>query len=98
MNRIDRRSFLRRTLAGLGGAAALAATTRAPAAELACVESDSEPLRGSLNYADPAPDAAKACRGCGYFRGEPKSACARCDIMSGPVSATGHCDSWVART
>lgn len=78
----------------------LAAVPRARAAT-SCVNPDSEALRDSLHYTDTAADPAKACKACGFFTAEEQaagkeraSACGNCMIFTGPVSATGHCDSW----
>lgn len=58
-----------------------------------CVEPSSESLRESLHYQDPGADPAKHCKDCGFFSLE-QAPCGNCQIMSGPVSANAHCDSW----
>jgi hypothetical protein len=65
----------------------------------ACVEIDSEPLRTSLNYADPSPHKDKRCGLCGFFdRSVQISAntpgCGHCQIMTGPVNASAYCDAF----
>jgi hypothetical protein len=71
------------------------ALARAASAADACVEPDSESLRASLNYVNPAADAAAACAHCAFFTAEPAGgACGACKIMGGPVDGTGHCDSF----
>jgi hypothetical protein len=61
----------------------------------ACVQPDSESLRASLNYVMTAADASAACAHCAYFAADPAVAgCGVCQILSGPVDATGHCDSF----
>lgn len=70
---------------------------RAKAAE-SCVDHASESLRESLHYVAITPDAAKPCKACAFFKSEDASACGPCDILSGPVDATGHCDSWSAKS
>jgi high potential iron-sulfur protein len=56
-------------------------------------------LRASVQYTDRAPDPANQCRGCAYFRSAAEgAACGTCQILNGPVSATGHCTSWSAKT
>lgn len=68
---------------------------RAARAANACVEVDSESLRASLNYANPAADPAAACAHCAFFTAEPAGGgCGTCQILGGPVDATGHCDSF----
>lgn len=93
-----RRDTLRRGLNIMSLAAALFFSHgRADAADV-CVKPESEPLRTSLHYADPAPDPKQACKACGFFSAEEKSNCGRCMIMTGPVNANAHCDSWSAKT
>jgi uncharacterized paraquat-inducible protein A len=76
-------------------AAMLAASARA-----ACVDPDElsdavQGMRDSLSYTDAAADAQRACRGCTYFKpAKPSDACGHCEVLGGPVSARGHCDSW----
>lgn len=60
----------------------------------ACGDPTSQPLRPSLNYAKTAPKASQTCSACGYYTPTTSSSCGTCVIMSGPVDATGHCDSW----
>ncbi|HEY4368942.1 MAG TPA: high-potential iron-sulfur protein [Steroidobacteraceae bacterium] len=73
-----------------------AVAARAAAAE-SCVDPSSEALRESLNYKAHTPDAAQPCHGCGFFTAD-KASCGNCTIMSGPVDADGHCDSWSAKS
>jgi len=71
------------------------ALARAARAAGSCVEPDSESLRASLNYVNPAADAAAACAHCAFFTADPAGgACGACKIMAGPVDSTGHCDSF----
>lgn len=100
MRDLHRREFFFRGLQVLTVVAALPlAVSRADAAT-SCTNPDSESLRESLHYTDVAAEPAKACKGCGYFTAdekppeEGKPACGNCMIFSGPVNATGHCDSW----
>jgi hypothetical protein len=98
MQKPYRREVLRR---GVGLVSAFAVlpliAAAAKAAEPACVEHASEPLREGLNYADPSPNAAQACSGCGFFKAT-TGACGDCQIMTGPVAGTAHCDSWSAKS
>lgn len=103
MRNPHRRELLCRGLKLLTAAAALplAVPRVSAAAAASCTQPDSQPLRESLHYADVAQDAAQACAACGFFtaeEGKPadgkKPACGNCMIFSGPVNATGHCDSW----
>jgi hypothetical protein len=107
MRELHRRELICRGLKLLTAVAALPLATQRASAATSCVEADSQPLRESLHYIDIAPDAAKSCNGCGFFTAEErkpaeeqkpaaerKPACGNCMIFSGPVNATGHCDSW----
>jgi hypothetical protein len=67
---------------------------RAKAADT-CTDAASEGLRSSLHYTAAAPDPAQACRACAFYgEDDVKQPCGKCVIMSGPVDAKGHCDSW----
>lgn len=95
MSFIDRRRFLRCGLQ-LSAAAVLADTASA-----ACVDpeelSDSViGMRESLDYTDAGADANAVCRGCSFFNPD-QDACGYCEVLRGPVSATGHCVSWTKR-
>ena len=108
MRNPHRREILCRGLELLTAVAALPIAVSRASAATSCVEADSQPLRESLHYTDMAPEAAKACAACAYFTGEERKAaegpkppaderkplCGQCMIFSGPVNATGHCDSW----
>ena len=64
-------------------------------AAAACVDPDSESLRASLNYVSKAADAATSCAHCAFFTADPSGgACGTCQILSGAVDRTGHCDSF----
>jgi hypothetical protein len=91
--------LLRRALELCSAATLAGALARGASATEACVEPSSESLRESLRYVAAAADPAKACAQCGFFTAQdPKSACGQCAIMSGPVHATGHCESWSAKS
>jgi hypothetical protein len=75
------------------------ALARAARAAGSCVQPESEALRTSVNYVEPAADPAVACAHCAFFTADPAGgACGSCQILSGPVDATGHCDSFSAPT
>jgi hypothetical protein len=60
-----------------------------------CVQAESESLRASVNYVETAADPAVACARCAFFTAAPAGGgCGNCQILSGPVDATGHCDSF----
>lgn len=94
MTGLTRRQLLLRVVPlGVAGIA-LARPVRAADS---CVQPDSESLRVSLNYLSTAADASAACAHCAYFTADPAGAgCGSCQILSGPVDATGHCDSFSA--
>jgi len=91
---LTRRALLLRAVPlGVAGIA-LARVARAAGS---CVEPDSESLRASLNYVNPAADPATACAHCAFFTADPASGgCGACKIMGGPVDSTGRCDSFSA--
>lgn len=70
----------------------------------ACVDpsqltSGERSLRTTVRYNDRAANAQESCVTCAFFHPESAGAgCGRCDILSGTVSATGHCTSWSAKT
>jgi len=92
MSRTNRRTFLFRTASlGIAGFA----FARLSRAADACVQPESESLRASLNYASASANPAAACAHCAFFTANPAgSACGGCQILGGPVDATGHCDSF----
>jgi hypothetical protein len=53
-------------------------------------------LRKSVEYTDFSSDDKKTCRGCAFFKSG-TGGCGTCQILSGFVSAAGHCTSWSAR-
>jgi hypothetical protein len=53
-------------------------------------------LRKSVEYTDLSSDDRKTCRGCTFFK-TGTGGCGTCQILSGRVSAAGHCTSWSAR-
>ena len=97
MNEFPRRLVLLRG-AQIAAVMAIAPQLIRPArAEDGCVDASSESLRGSLNYISVSANPAEPCSGCGFFTADAsKPACGGCVIMSGPVDAAGHCDSWAA--
>lgn len=80
-------------------AALLAATARGE-----CVDPDElsdavQGMRDSLSYTDASSNPQRACSGCTYFKpAKPGDACGHCEVLGGPVSAKGHCDSWTKRS
>jgi anaerobic selenocysteine-containing dehydrogenase len=95
MTTLRRRRFIRHA-AQLAAAAALGPQL-IPIARAAdsCTNPDSEALRVSVSYVAKAADATQSCATCGFFGADDaKPACGGCQIMGGPVDATGHCDSW----
>jgi hypothetical protein len=94
----DRRKFIAR---GVQACALICAGTSARAA---CVDAEElsgsvQSMRESMEYTDVAADPKQACKGCLYFK--PAKAgddCAHCEVLASPVSATGHCVSWIKRS
>jgi hypothetical protein len=95
----SRRLLLRRALQLALGVASLPRIVSAAAAAQSCVDPQSESLRASLHYASVSTVANQSCSGCGFFTADSgRAGCGNCVMMSGPVDATGHCDSWSARS
>lgn len=89
---MTRRRLLLQALPVGMGALAIARGARASGG---CVQPESEALRASVNYVGAAADPAAACANCAFFTADPAGgACGSCQILSGPVDATGHCDSF----
>ncbi len=99
MSEPSRRLLLRRALQFTLGVASLPRLVSVAAAAESCVDPQSESLRASLHYASVSPVANQSCSGCAFFTPASSPAgCGKCEMMSGPVDATGHCDSWSARS
>ena len=97
MHDSSRRLLLRRALQLTTALVAAPALVRQAAAAESCVDPQSESLRTSLHYASVSPVANQNCGACGFFT-QTQGGCGNCQIMSGPVDATGHCDSWSAKS
>jgi len=94
-----RRKLLRQALQLTTALVAVPRIAGAAASAASCVDPQSESLRGSLHYASASPVADQTCAGCGFYTASDiKSGCGNCVMMSGPVDATGHCDSWSPRS
>lgn len=89
-----RRRFLRTTIELLPAMLLAPVASRNANAAETCTDHDSESLRASLHYRAVAPDLEKACSSCSFFEPEQPEGCGNCQILSGTVDATGHCDSW----
>lgn len=93
-----RRAFLRKGAEVVSAVCVFPIVSHAAESSQSCIQPASQPLLQSLNYQAVSPDPAKACKGCAFFSADTTSAsCGKCMIASGPVDATGHCDSWAAR-
>jgi len=55
--------------------------------------------RKALKYVDQSADPARVCSGCRFFK-QPAggAACGGCQILTGPITPTGYCSSWIARS
>jgi hypothetical protein len=92
MSGLTRRELLLRAMPL--GVAGFALARLARGAE-SCVLPESESMRASLNYASTAADPAVACARCAFFTADTAGGgCGACQILGGPVDATGHCDSF----
>src|SRR5262245_8571397 len=97
MHDSSRRLLLRRALQLTAALAAAPALVRHATAAESCVDPQSQSLRTSLQYASGSPVSNQNCGACGVFTPS-QCGCGNCQIMSGPVDATGHCDSWSAKS
>jgi High potential iron-sulfur protein len=94
-----RRLFLRRALQFGVGLAVLPRAVPPARAVQSCVDPQSDSLRASLHYASVSAVPNQSCSGCGFFTADTAhEGCGNCVIMSGPVDASGRCDSWSARS
>jgi hypothetical protein len=91
---IARRAVIRAGLRYTSLIAAFPLFASAARADLSCVKSESESLRLSMLYQDPAKDPEASCHTCGYFKADEEGGCGNCILMSGPVSKTAHCEGW----
>lgn len=96
MNNSARRVFIQQALKLLPVISVAPLVLPARGAE-SCTDPSSESLRASLHYQPLSSDPKKSCNQCGFFTPADKSSCGQCMIMSGPVDASGHCDSWSAK-
>lgn len=89
-----RRYFLQRAIGLIPIVYFAPALLQQARAAASCVDPDSESLRTSMHYVAKSSDANKECGTCGFFTPSDPKSCGECQIMSGPVDFTGHCDSW----
>jgi hypothetical protein len=94
MDKSTRRDVILRGIKFVSAVPLLPLVARGQNAGLACVRIDSEPLRESLNYADPSPHPGMSCSGCGFFQPHGDASCGNCMIMTGPTNGTAYCESW----
>ncbi|MET0377659.1 MAG: hypothetical protein ABW049_01610 [Spongiibacteraceae bacterium] len=71
-----------------------------PAYAQTCSDPDdaSQSLKESVNYRSAAPDPPQRCQACAFFAPSSPAGCGRCQILSGPVDAARHCDSFTKKT
>jgi len=93
-----RRHFLQRALGLVPVILVAPAAVRQALADTSCAQPESESLRGSLHYVAMAADPQKDCKVCGFFTPKSSGGCGECQILGGPVDATGHCESWSAKS
>lgn len=101
---MNRRRFLAHGLNAplvAGAAWLLAGCNKQTQQGAACVDdaaltSSERSLRASLQYTDVTNDPSRRCDGCAFFKSDSAS-CGHCEMLSGIVSASGHCTSWSAK-
>jgi hypothetical protein len=80
------------------GTVAIIATGESQAADKVCadpksIDAGARSIRESLKYTEAFPDTSMRCAACAFYQaGAPE--CGMCQIFSGLVNASGHCDSW----
>jgi hypothetical protein len=87
--RLSRRALMLTSLS----LAVAGVVSRLRAATCAAPAGDEAGLRAELHYAATTSDPAKPCSACSFFS-QSHDSCGTCQILSGPVSPNGHCDSW----
>ena len=103
-----RRSIVLGTLrASLGGALVLGLSScgneRDKPSQTVCADPENmstseELMRTSLGYTPKAPNPAKACAACAYFKASAGD-CGSCDLLNGSqVNSMGSCNSWSLRS
>ena len=55
-------------------------------------------MRQTLAYVDTFSLPESNCSQCQFYRAGEAEGCGECELLAGPVSAAGHCNSWAART
>jgi hypothetical protein len=94
---ISRRSLLGLiAIAPLGALAAKAQTAPAACYDPASLPAGQKSLRRSLDFQEKAPDPAKRCGDCAFFKPS-QGDCGACQILSGPTTAGSVCNSWAAK-
>jgi hypothetical protein len=104
-NKITRRAVLRRGIQiSVGGASLLAlnACGGSKNEQFSCVDPEElsegeRSMRVSMLYTDASAIAEESCSGCAFFP-LGKTGCGECELLGGPVSDKGRCDSWSARS
>lgn len=71
-------------------------------APVACIEPEllsrgEEQMRKTRQYVAVSAIAAQQCVNCAFFGTADAQECGHCEILDGPVNASGHCTSWAQR-
>ena len=91
-----RRSLLTAALAVPAAALAIPAAAADVCVDLDALPSGQKSLRQAVNFKLVSDDPNRRCSGCAFYTAA-QGDCGKCQILSGPVPAAGHCDSWAAR-
>jgi hypothetical protein len=97
-----RQVLIRSALIPLGGVLASVLKGRASAADATCVNmatmgASEKSGRMDLHWTATSPNPKKTCSICAYFTGT-SAGCGNCQILNGPTSVGGYCDSWSAKS
>ncbi|MCR9106267.1 MAG: high-potential iron-sulfur protein [Gammaproteobacteria bacterium] len=69
---------------------------------VACIDAEllsrgEEQMRKAREYVAVSGNPAQQCADCAFFGSVDAAGCAHCEILDGPVNATGYCTSWAQR-
>ena len=95
----SRRSLLERSaiIAGAGVLASCGKSGGSVCFDEAYLSAGEAQMRKTLAYVDQFSLPESSCSQCQFYRAAETAGCGECELLAGPVSASGHCNSWAAR-
>ena len=94
---LSRRTFLRRTAAGVGATGAVVLLNACSGPECGGADNLSRgelSVRKSVNYTEKSDSADTSCSNCAMFGSVEGQHCGNCEFLTGPVNSLGLCDNW----